>query len=641
MAATVASLSYFSSIYLETSASFCKEFNAYLNDNSNRINQCAQEFFREVAYNDQAVRCLKDRVKECLKNPHQRHFDSEALISLDLLKTHLDQYESRKLVVEIFKEIAERGQDYVSVRRGIKWLGFHTKAKDGYCYDKFLSLFAKGEVFLDGLLELLNQSSSDEISQYSLVVDRFAETHSFHNKSSWSVPAQTLQLTKIIMNIAKIAPSQKCLEQTTLYKNHLMKELFNYFDKGDPKAVVEKVKNVRNLLDSYLKVSSDAKVLTNTIIGDVSWINFHYFAEVAIKKVENYLISDLRLDSSEMNTQELSASNSEYGAMAKKPDPYLVDFNNYGIIPQGITRDSNNNITSFDYLDKNSEIQTFVVDSRFPVILKNGVVLSERNGGTLENHDVIGKHDFNNGNGILMVLCDGCGQSHAAKKAALFVVDSMVSCLSEIYSNAKTTHESLRCQFSALKKTQHILGGLTPDEYGDTTLAQVFIKGDFLTGIIVGDAKIFILKYTKETSWICVEPTKIKGINKDSTDSLGRIVGNKTYKAPPEFDSVLAVSYPLQKGDVVIVASDGVSDCFEPKELKDGSTSLETNIAAALSKISPEEPDLHLRLERKIKEILQARTIEEKILQFQGSFKNGHRPGWGKMDNANMGFYIH
>ncbi len=531
----------------------------------------------------------------------------------DVDKPNPVEVEEKERIMETLIDIADKGENSVSKKRtftGLFKTGYHISPKDGYRYVDMLRLFSKVHVVPEAVLYMINRSSKEDLPKIFNIISRFEATYLVHAKPPSESVLENIQITKLLL---KVGVGERFEE-----------ELIQYLQDGGEDNIVRRTQQVRELIQSITNLKASAKDAVNNVIGKVSWDKFNLFKTDAVQKVTNYSLT---------STHE-------------QAEPHVVDFNNYGIVPLSVVRNANGAITSFEYLDKTGNQQTFQVKPQFPVIENDGVILLGDNRGTHENHDVVSKHLFQNGGGMLMTLCDGCGQSHSAKLAAALVVNLMTGYLRGGFAGgideyAQTAHDALKMQFDALQEAQRCLSVQEPNEFGDTTLAQTFVKGDVLTGVFVGDAKGFILRPREGGVWQCIDLTKGDASQRDATDSGGRLVGNAGHNPPPELDRIRAVSVKLEKGDVVMILSDGVSDCFDPQELRDGSLEMESNVAAALHELSGDQADLTQKMEERLKQQIQARTVEEKIQHFSGNFKIQHQPGWGKMDNANMGFYVH
>jgi serine/threonine protein phosphatase PrpC len=203
------------------------------------------------------------------------------------------------------------------------------------------------------------------------------------------------------------------------------------------------------------------------------------------------------------------------------------------------------------------------------------------------------------------------------------------------FNRLTSSQEATTQQLSLLKVAQDHLKKQSSEIEGDTTFVQTYIQGEILCGVSVGDAKIFIMRPNADKKWECLDLSQDARGLADPTDSGGRLSGKSG--AYPELDGIKAVSFQLQKGDIVMISSDGVSDCFDPANLKDGSEKMEANMSTVLNGCSNAED-----IQGKITDYLQEKTIEEKMKFFttnKGKFP--HQTGWGKMDNANMAFFTY
>ncbi|CDR34067.1 PP2C family serine/threonine-protein phosphatase [Criblamydia sequanensis] len=323
--------------------------------------------------------------------------------------------------------------------------------------------------------------------------------------------------------------------------------------------------------------------------------------------------------------------------LSKKPTSFRnfksVLFNNYGLLPQdfsySIETDDEEYVARFQFGGKWYEIPKNLHIICDPEQRK--MLFLEATTGALENHDQC-KIDVIE-NFLFLGLTDGCGQNRGATVSATRVLDEITSYLivSDL-NKTKTVKEALKIEFEALKHTQEILIKEADEIRGDTTLTFCLVKGNSLTGLSVGDSKIFILRRS-EGDWKIFDLASTTRTSPE--DCGGRLVGTGS---TPELAALAFFSFKLMEGDIVFLCSDGVSDCFDPAILKNGSPSLIKNLEDLLKENSCRNAE---EMEDLLVRELQLRTFEEKRQLFAGANKVEPTQGSGKLDNANMCFYTY
>lgn len=359
---------------------------------------------------------------------------------------------------------------------------------------------------------------------------------------------------------------------------------------------------------------------------EFTWKNFDAIAAASIEKTENI----------------------QFVKPINKLTPLPVEFNNYGIVPEnakamkffdgkiqieGVTL---REVKSFELDGTKYEFggqdqsNSLMAKGKAVYDEKQKVIFSSNRPGSIENHDRVGVNKLKDGS-ALMTITDGCGQSHFAAMAAEKVKDKVTENADKIFIECTSTHESLANQIAGVKRAQ--LDCTSNPVSGDTTMAQVYMKGLVLTAVSIGDARVIVMRRNKKTgAFECINLIKPVRLSPDSSDSGGRFSASG---APPELDKMVCASFLCVEDedfeDFVMTCSDGVTDCFDPDELKDGSRSLEENLSNALNGCKTEE-DIANRLQEK----LQLSTREEKKEWFVNEGQVPHKAGWGKMDNANF-----
>jgi serine/threonine protein phosphatase PrpC len=364
---------------------------------------------------------------------------------------------------------------------------------------------------------------------------------------------------------------------------------------------------------------------------EFTWKHFDVIAAASIEKTENI----------------------PFAKQKNKLSPFPVEFNNYGIIPD--------NVKAIKFFDGKVQIEginlrevksfefdgtkyTFGEKDEANPLRKKGVAVYDEKQkaiffssqtGSIENHDRVGVKKLKDGS-YLMTITDGCGQSHTAALAAEKVKDKVNEDPDNIFINCQSTHETHANQMTGIKRAQLDCINYPVTENagkGDTTMAQVYMRGLVLTAVSIGDAKVIVMRRDKKTgTFECINLIKPVRISPDSSDSGGRFSASGP---PPELDKIVSASFQCMENefyeDFVMPCSDGITDCFDPDELKDGSKSLEENLSNALIGCKTEED-----IANKIQEKLHLSTREEKKEWFENEGQVKHKPGWGKMDNANF-----
>lgn len=401
--------------------------------------------------------------------------------------------------------------------------------------------------------------------------------------------------------------------------NHLSSEVEKSFAHCQPNEVLNFARGLRQAVDplkqfakkhegSTKDVMDAAKALGSGLddvkktIGKSTWEHFDAVSVQVVEETANYPLDGN--DSVE--------------------EPTSVVFNNYGLIPdEGSVKkgDGENTLFSVDGKEYTGGPH---------VKYDEGQGMLFGTSGSIENHDQC--HCLTVQSGVkLMILTDGCGQSKGATNAAQFIITKLNEKAEELFESVKTSQDLARAQVGFVKFAQEEMLKNRSEIEGDSTFVFAACKGNVCNIVSVGDAKAFKFSPKEDGSVKCMDLTKDPRGLADPTDSGGRFFGGTT-EYSPELDGIRSVSILMDEGDILILSSDGVADCFDPAVLDDGSADIETNMSNLLEGCTNADEMLD-----RIKDDLQAKTFDQHIhLLTQAGRLPPHQPGQGKVDNANM-----
>lgn len=438
-----------------------------------------------------------------------------------------------------------------------------------------------------------------------------------------------ISLKRNILTLLKLLNLENCdLSEKTNKLDQFLNSLYAFSDgflknKSEKIQISKKLFFIRELFIAFNNSDHFPKEQKSSIysfyfckfiplISAISWEHIDEIADFAISSIKDELLS------------ERATSFRHFKS---------VLFNNYGLLPQ-----------DFSYSieeDEEEYVARYQFDGKWYEIPKNLHVICdpeqrkmlflEATTGALENHDQC-KIDVIE-NFLFLGLADGCGQNIGATLSAARVLDEITSYLivSDL-NKSKSVREALKIEFQALKHAQEVLLKEADEIGGDTTLTFCLLKGNSLTGLSVGDSKIFILR-RNESDWKIFDLASTSRTSPE--DCGGRIVGTDS---KPELAGLTFFSFKLMQGDIVFLCSDGVSDCFDPAILKNGSPSLIKNLEDVLRENSCRDME---EIEDILVKELQIRTFEEKRQLLAGADRVEPLQGFGKLDNANMCFYTY
>lgn len=193
---------------------------------------------------------------------------------------------------------------------------------------------------------------------------------------------------------------------------------------------------------------------------------------------------------------------------------------------------------------------------------KQGAIFLTSAGGNVENHDSFKIKELKDGS-ILIGVTDGCSWANATE-AADQVAEQSCKNANERFLNCKNSTAALSELSKGVKATQeYSLNNIVGQ---DATMGQVYINKASRVGCAVtaGDTGVIRIRKTKE-GFDCislVNPVRLSPSPKDSggrvTSSISDVSTNKKYD--PELDKMEFSSWQSDKGDIIIVCSDGILD---------------------------------------------------------------------------------
>jgi serine/threonine protein phosphatase PrpC len=346
--------------------------------------------------------------------------------------------------------------------------------------------------------------------------------------------------------------------------------------------------------------------------------------------------------------------------------PRKKDYNNYGFTPdaEGVTTIEVDGVKMVSGFTWNNNTYTLANDPKKGMLYQldnNGQLFHPGAAGSAIYHDRVEVSDSDS-KGKIITLCDGCGHSNGAAKAAEIAASTAQAWVADGIAGCQTLKELAQLSLGALKAAQITLHADHAFE-GDTTFVQACIKDGIATGVVVGDSKVFVLESQGSGKWRVRDISGLPQGKTSVSDSGGYLsASNDTtddyqqVPRPPNLAQMRVFAARLPPGAFLYVCSDGVSDCFDPSHLRskppsdfdpqstDNAWDLENhpeqvkiaetgvciNLAEVLKGCSTEKEVL-----AKIISHLAEVTAEEKVLKLTGQ-KTRHQPGWGKADDAAM-----
>lgn len=457
---------------------------------------------------------------------------------------------------------------------------------------------------------------------------------------------------------------QKTTEKLNSKKNNLKKlepELIQILDELQKLKRLEPEK-LKLLLELQLKLQNQQRILNSEVVTThhpkagastppigmghplhkEAWKDFDSFTESIVAQFPT-----LPIDTS---------------STARLGDPPLVDnFNNYGLEPDpgSVVKIKDGTVESFWLNGK--QIQPGV-----PVIEIGGLLFCKIQKGEQQYHDQALSSSSKKGPQVI-TLCDGTGQLPSAKDVAQKACEMAQKTTEEGLRWCITLQDALKLQFSAIKAAQEAL--LKDQKNVDfdkketiadgTTLVQASITGDILSGVAVGDSKVFIFSPKDGGGWTCRDAVGETRASLDPRDSGGRIGrGDEFTPAQIELANMKAFAVKLKLGDVVYVCSDGGHDPFDPSILQNTTPAILGGTEEEWQQTNPEH--MKLAQEKKlrdfeetvancrtakemheaIKKESQKRTANKKVYMMTGDKRERlHQPGEGKADDMAMVFF--
>lgn len=399
-------------------------------------------------------------------------------------------------------------------------------------------------------------------------------------------------------------------------------EVKRTFEDCKPEQVHGLAEQLREVLKDF-KSNSQLYIDLDQVIGKETWEHFNDLKITVMNKTGNIPLEETPVFSFKAHSVEFN----NYGL---RPDPDSVVYRDGDA---GATEDQKKQyVQSFKF---GGGSITIPPDQEVVFDKEQNMLFNQKDAKSMLNCDQVSTKALESG-ACIMTLADGCALSKFAQTAAAEAVKLSMDDVKDKFAGVKDSHDVTLRQLNYVQDVQKSF--LERDEKieGDTTFVQAYIQAGVLCGVAIGDAKLFVMRKT-DNGWQCIDLTKDPRAGREASDSGGRFSGQSNQA--PQLDNVRAISFPLEKGDIVMVSSDGVADCFDPHELKDGSKNLEENMAALLTQ---NECTNSNEIQKCIENRLQSVTFEEKLLKLRGGVvpKEG-KTGWGKMDNANMSFFTY
>lgn len=190
----------------------------------------------------------------------------------------------------------------------------------------------------------------------------------------------------------------------------------------------------------------------------------------------------------------------------------------------------------------------------------SGMLYMDREDARYHDHVIVSGGE---GKPSVMSLADGSGHGENARPMAKSIAEVAHNYVSEKINDCRDLHEMLKAQMEGLKIANDQAAEQNIE--GQTTFIQTALIGNILSGIAVGDSKLFVFRSQQEGGWACLDPLKNSKGTLDAKDAGGQLSGRQEDNgAATELNTTQAFAMALEEGDVVFMCSDGFVDNFNP-----------------------------------------------------------------------------
>lgn len=175
------------------------------------------------------------------------------------------------------------------------------------------------------------------------------------------------------------------------------------------------------------------------------------------------------------------------------------------------------------------------------------------------------------------VFCDGCGQGNrsltAADTASGFAATQLLAGVQNKIVGTDKKMESVRdvvqLHLETLEATQADMMAKNVD--GQTTISLATVVDNYAVLSHIGDSKAFIIRKDSESGKLtCFEPTegsRGSGDSKDPGGMLGDAERDQSGKPYADYRNLGVEVVLLEKGDLIMLCSDGIHDNLDPETL--------------------------------------------------------------------------
>lgn len=241
-----------------------------------------------------------------------------------------------------------------------------------------------------------------------------------------------------------------------------------------------------------------------------------------------------------------------------------------------------------------------------------------------------------------LAMADGSGMGGNPTRAA----DTAVQFAAKYYDTyappEMTVQKSLELQLEAIRHAQRALRPYRNPHNNthQTTFSSAAIHGNLLAGIAVGDAPLFVLRKNANDEWSCISLSGSRA--GEGVQVTGGHLAAYDEGGGPQIHAIRPFALELHEDDIVILASDGLSDGLDnetPLNAKNKGENAPELIAKLLNERENHRDLKAEQISHILQEELYRRTEEQNKAELH-EFLDGEMIS-GKADNAAMIFYTH
>lgn len=177
----------------------------------------------------------------------------------------------------------------------------------------------------------------------------------------------------------------------------------------------------------------------------------------------------------------------------------------------------------------------------------------------------------------VFAVCDGVGGGPAGEYASRTIIEYISSQLNEV----KASKDFIRESIQSVNRNIHVVGQQEGFKGMASTLALAWVENDLLTCFHVGDSRIYRLRQNS-----------LSQLTEDHTALVARTKGLKsvvTRAMGIHSDIQVDVSeWHWESGDLVMLASDGITDLLKNEEIQNILSSAEMTMVEKARKLASE-----------------------------------------------------